>query len=173
MEVCVRSSVPTSPRAALKVIAGFLEASKGVLHSDMVAQLQLVSQSIADTYLPACLLESDHEARPAAEEGEELTKRPKKQKAAKQERLGRTDAGDKKLERKRLKKLAKKALKKLPGGAGTCDEVCAAAQRFEPASDGAQMADGMAAALKALVKQETIKKTGEKRGGQPVYALSS
>eukprot|EP00966_Prymnesium_polylepis_P172308 3984504-Prymnesium_polylepis.1 len=72
-----------------------------------------------------------------------------------------------------MKKLAKKALKKLPGACGTCDEVCEAARKLESSIASGSLEELIGSALKALAKKDDIKKTGEKRGGQPVYALAS
>ena len=59
----------------------------------------------------------------------------------------------------------------MPGGCGTCDEVCEAVRKLDSAVEAQHLAEMMGSALKALLKKDDIKKTGEVRGGQPVYAL--
>ena len=190
MDIKVVRKAAVEPQSAVDMLAAFIRQGDGLVHTDTLTQLQLVQQSISETYAvqaagvsslsaPPNGVHASETAAPSAAEEAPPSKKQKKAPEAAPAAAPPPAAAEpvpaeakEQPDKKAMKKLAKKALKKLAGGCGTCDEVCAAARKIDGTLEAQQLAELMGSALKALLKKEDIKKTGEKREGQPVYALS-
>ena len=161
---------PVTPADAVERLSTFVAKHDGSLHTDVLTQLQLVHQSIAEaagmagqaaaTSAAAASASSSSPAAATAVTGSSSAADAHESEAV-------DDASE---DKKKYRKLTKKALKKLPGGSGTCDEVCSAARKLDDAIKGS-LSERVAAALKQLVKRKEAAKTGEKRGGAKMRSI--
>lgn len=160
----ILNRAPVSPTDAAKRLALFVEENDGIVHADVLMQMQMVQQSIVD-----------HTGLAVQRKSGVIGAPPPSPVAAPAEATvsaveNADGAGDEEPsgEKKKWRKLTKKALKKLPGGCGTSDEVCSAAGKL---GDEVPSGTAVAAALKQLLKRKEVAKTGEKRAGQPEFKL--